>query len=394
MEVICRPLQSGDYAAVKEIIAESFSEHAAENPEALSLYEQEPWYDPDHLLVAEVDGRVVSQMGVRDGSLWFSGVPVPAGLLGTVCTREEYRGKGIGAQMVRFAFEWMAERSLALSSLHTGEERHGFYGRLGYRKAVIEYPRLILNLPQLELSPENVGVRPASIDDASACDEIYAACYGRASGAWSRTVSFWERRLRKAAKLWSPPMNFYVAGEERPLAYLAVSEVKEAGVVYEWGCLPGAEEIAFGLLRQTLKRWQEGGAQVADLALSSSHPLRSLVDFLSPEDKGSRDIIFIRVQDRDIFLPSIRPLLEERASAAGLQVTVRFAEDGGEVTVGDGERLRLELTDGDLAALLYNGYRLPGLRSEGGLTVDPDDSDMLRQLFPDSGACRCALDGY
>ena len=393
MEVICRPLQSGDYPAVKEIIVESFGEHAA-NPEALSLYEHEPWYDPGHLLVAEVDGRVVSQMGVRDGDLWMSGVPVAAGLLGTVCTREEFRGKGIGAQMVRFAFEWMAERNLALSSLHTGEERHGFYGRLGYRKAVIEYTRLILNLPQLGLAPEGAGVRAATVADAPALDEIYAACYGRASGAWSRTVPFWERRLRKAAKLWSPPMDFYVSGDDHPRAYLAVSEVRGAGVVYEWGCLPGAEEIALDLLRQTLKRWQGSGGQVADLALSSSHPLRSLVDPLSPEEKGSRDIIFIRVQDREIFLASIRPLLKERASAAGLQVTVCFAEDGDEVTVGDGKRLRLDLADSDLAALLYNGCRLPGLRSEGGLTTDPDDSDMLRQLFSDSGAYRCALDGY
>ncbi len=157
---------------------------------------------------------------------------------------------------------------------------------------------------------------------------------------------------------------------------------------------PGAEEIALGLLRQTLKRWQESGAQVADLALSASHPLRSLVDPLAPEDKGSRDIIFIRVQDRAVFLSSIRPLLEERASAVGLQVTIRFAEDGHEVTVGDGERLRLEMADSDLVALLYNGCRLPGLRSEGGLTAEPDDSDLLRKLFPDSGACRCALDGY
>jgi len=60
MEVLCRSLRPEDYPAVKEIIAESFSDHIEDNLEALSLYEQEPWYDPDHLLVAQVNGQVVS----------------------------------------------------------------------------------------------------------------------------------------------------------------------------------------------------------------------------------------------------------------------------------------------------------------------------------------------
>lgn len=394
MNITCRQLIPADYPAVRQIITESFADHVGDNPEALSLYTQETWYDPDHLFVAELDGQVVSQLGVRDGHLWCSGIPVPAGLVGTVCTREQYRGRGIGAQLVRFAFTWMERKGLAISSLHTGESRHGFYGRLGYRKAVIEQPRLILNLPGLQLSPEALPVRSATVTDAPLLDALYAACYGRASGAWSRTILFWERRLQQLPKLWSRPLDFRVAGDTRPLAYLAVEETAGAGAVQEFACLPGAEDLAAALLRHTLHNWQERGYQIAELALAATHPLRTLADAFSPEDRTGYNIAFIRIQNRESFLRAVRPLLEKRAHAAGVALTVRLSEDGHAFASGAGSPLRLELRGSDLAALLYNGRRLPGLQNDGGISVQPDDPAILANLFPDTGTCRCSLDAY
>ena len=92
-QVICRSLHPADYPAVKEIIASSFPQVVQQYPQGLATYEQEPWYDPAHLLVAVVDGQVVSQMGVRNGLLWCSGIGITAGLVGTVCTSESYRGQ-------------------------------------------------------------------------------------------------------------------------------------------------------------------------------------------------------------------------------------------------------------------------------------------------------------
>ncbi len=78
-EVCTRPLRPDDYPAVQEIIARSFEDHVRQNRGGLEEYARETWYDPDHLLVAEVDGRVVGQMGVRDGVLWIEGAKFPAG---------------------------------------------------------------------------------------------------------------------------------------------------------------------------------------------------------------------------------------------------------------------------------------------------------------------------
>ncbi|MFH1567681.1 MAG: GNAT family N-acetyltransferase, partial [Gemmatimonadota bacterium] len=223
MRVQCRGLRAREYGVVREIIAGAFGDHVRDNPAALEQLEGEPWYDPDHLLVAEADGEVVSHLGVRDSGLWLGGRWFAAGLVGTVCTREELRGQGIGSELLRHAFGWMAQRGLALSLLHTNEQRYAFYERLGYRRAVIEQPRLMADLGRAGAARE-AGVRAASAADAAALDEIYAATYGRATGAWARSGPFWERRIAGIPKLWSRVVRFAVAGHGSPRAYAAYEE--------------------------------------------------------------------------------------------------------------------------------------------------------------------------
>jgi predicted N-acetyltransferase YhbS len=397
-QVVCRGLQPADYPVVKEIIAASFPQAVQANPEALAAYEREPWYDPAHLLVAVVDGRVVSQMGVRDGLLWCSGTGIPAGLVGTVCTSEPHRGQGIGAQLMRASFARMEDFGLAISYLHTSAERHGFYSRQGYKKAIIESPRQILQLGKLDLDtdrlPEHVEVRPGTPEDAAALHAIYQAHYSQVSGAWSRTLAFWQRRLQQQPKLWSQLLAFRVAGGEQPLAYLALTESGDTGSVSEWACLPGAEDMAMGLLNTTLGEWRNRGIRVAQLTVSTRHPLWLRINELLPEDQTGHSDIHVRVQNRNLFVERIRPLLEMRARAADLRVAIRFAAGGDILEIGSGKPLQLSLAASDLCALVYNGRRLPGLLSEGGITATPDDPEALSLLFPDTAAARCAQDAY
>ena len=397
-EIECRSLRPADYPAVKEIIAESFPQALQANPKVLESLEQEPWYDPSHLFVAVVEGRPVSHMGVRDGLLWCSGVGVAAGLVGAVCTAPPLRGRGIGAQLMRASFCTMEQNGLAISCLHTSPERYGFYSRLGYRKAIIESPRLLLNLdsdkPGLDLdSGRPVITRTATAADAGVLHGIHAAHYSQVSGSWSRTVPFWERRLLQEPKLFGiKPLVFRVAPGQPPAAYVALLEGK-AGTVSEWGCLPGAEDIAAGLLSSTLREWRNRGVREAELTLSTCHPLRPRIESMCDDRSGHGDI-WVRVQNRGLFVEQITPLLDARATAAGLRVKVRFSGGGGALELGRGEPLQLEIEDGDLLSLVYNGRRLPALMEECGISAVPEDRGALSELFPDTGAARCAQDAY
>ncbi len=405
-EVNCRGLVPTDYPDAKEIIAAAFPQAVGASPGSLEVLEQEPWYDPAHLLVAEVDGRVVSHMGVRTGLLSCSGVGVPAGLVGTVCTAVRFRGQGIGAHLMRASFARMKQHGLAISYLHTSAERSGFYSRLGYKKAIIENPCLTLHLDGLDPDtydpdtycnewPAPVESRPGTPGDAETLNEIYEVLYSRVSGSWSRTVPFWERRLQRQPKLFtSVPMTVLVAGHDRPLAYVVVLETLDGGTVSEWACRPGAEDVAAGLLRSTLRDWRDRGVPAAHLAIPSCHPLRPRIETLSPEHRTGHGEIWVRLQDRDLYVQRIRTLLDRRAEAAGFRVEVRFREDGHAQEFGRGELLRLEIGGSDLCSLIYNGRRLPCLLEEGGLAAHPDHGAALSLLFPDTGAARCAQDVY
>jgi predicted N-acetyltransferase YhbS len=400
--VTCRSLQPEDYPTVKEILSEAFYQAVHGNPGVLDSLQEEPWYDPAHLLVAEVDGQIVSHMGVRDGLLSCSGVGVPAGLVGAVCTAAAVRSRGIGAQLMRASFDHMRHGGLALSYLHTSAERAGFYSRLGYRRAVIENPRLTLRLADMgrEDPPQAdpwTGMRAAAMADAEALHRIYELQYGgQVSGSWSRTMTFWECRLRQQPKLFAPPrpMTFHVAGPGLPVAYVALLEAADSVTIGEWGCLPGAEEDAFGLLTSMLRHWRDRGIETAHLTISSCHPLRPLLEPFAADDQTGHSEIWVRVQNRELFLEKVRPLLEARATAAGFRCEIRLPEDGSVLSFGRGEPFQAEINVGDLCALIYNGRRLPGLLEEGTISVSVGDRAALDALFPDTGAARCAQDVY
>ncbi len=365
MSVDFRFARPEDYAGIRELIRDGFPEEAARKPRALEELAQESWYDSSHLIVGEVSprgastrgegGRLVSMTGLRTGELYCGGTSFNAVLVGTVCTRSELRGKGIGSRMLAHAAGVMDEWGVEVSYLHTGPERWAFYGRNGYKKAILKNARL--DVERLAPSAGGVEIREANASDARALDRIHREHFSPLHGAWSRDINFWERRVARKEKLWLPePPRLLVAEGEKAVAYLALAE----GEVQELACVRGGEDAALALAERA---FEEAARERLTFRLPERDPLWGRLVARGARKAAEERVVFIRAHDGN----AVRAKVGEERASSGLDAS-------------------------DLAALFLNGRRLDGLVEEG--AVKPEQSMRLRELFPETAAMRPVMDGY
>jgi len=102
----------------------------------LSVFRQMAADPSQHLLVADVDGRVVGTVHLIVIP-HFSRTCKPSGLLESMVVDEAYRRKGVGAALLREVQRLAREAGcykLALSSNLARRGAHRFYSRLGWKR--------------------------------------------------------------------------------------------------------------------------------------------------------------------------------------------------------------------------------------------------------------------
>lgn len=406
-QVRYRPYRSQDLEAVKDIIQLSFPEEVAAHPEALSQYPNEAYYQPENLLVAEVDGRVVSHMGLRQGPVWLSGRPFPAALVGTVCTHPDYRGRGIGGGLLRYSFDILRANGVALSYLHTIPPRYNFYRRLGYTASLHEQTTLVCDPADIEerfLQAEGRGEpfrsRRALPADTAILDALYQQTARRGTGAWSRNEHFWKRRLQGHPKLWlSGCPDFELALTPEPAAYVAAIREGSQWRILELAYRDGAQAAARTLVAGVVAAAGKVGAAEVRITLPAWMEPEEWLALFASRVQTKRERVFLRLHDVDRFLELASPVLQERAEAAGLRLNlVVQGTPSRHLQVGSGSTdLSVTLGPSQLAALFYNGAALAELAEAGAVKVRPEDPAALQRLcdlFPVTRAGRFPMDGY
>ncbi len=149
----------------------------------------------DLLYVENDAGEVIASACLIPWTLHFSGVDLPAGELGIVGTREDYRGRGINRHMMGAFWQRFAERGCLLSII---QGIPYFYRQYGY-----EYAHLPLEggwrlQPDQVPAPigEGYSFRPATLEDAPLLAALYesqAVCLDissrRSAGIWRYLLS-------------------------------------------------------------------------------------------------------------------------------------------------------------------------------------------------------------
>jgi predicted N-acetyltransferase YhbS len=405
-EMAFRSAQPMDMKQVKEIIKLSF-EPAAEHPDVVDDMENETWFGADCWIVGETGGRVITAMGLRPGVMWMSGLAVPTSTVGTVCTRPEARGRGMGSQLLAYADSMMQARGDVLSRLHTWPARYALYGRAGYVKAVNERPATTFAVDKItsqtsqdaERRLGGATIRPARPEDAPRLLEVYEATWSKVTGCLSRDVHFMRRRIERKPKFWhwgTPRFDVVDDPAAGVVAYIACELGKERQHVTEIAALPGHTWPCRPLLVHVAHEAQAHKFTHVTTALDVHCPLYFVLrnfPITGPEDST---VLFLKVQDERRLVELIRPVIAGRARHHEVKLTMHVAGIG-EIVVGDGRPLEIVTDVPHLAALFYNGVWLAGLIGQGALQVRPDTMsahNAVRQLFPDTHAQRCEFDGY
>ena len=174
------------------------------------------------------DGRVRSACAVLTRELAVAGHDLAVGLIGSVATDAEHRGRGLATRVLDAAETTLRDAGCLLALLWADEPE--FYARRGYAEVGREV--VVLLAPELaDLLPSASRVR--ELDAARDADAVHSL-YMRH-----------RRRVRRsaretAASIAAPGVRTFVAEcHGRVVAYACEGRGKDlAGVVHEWGGAP------------------------------------------------------------------------------------------------------------------------------------------------------------
>ncbi|MEZ5975000.1 MAG: GNAT family N-acetyltransferase [Planctomycetota bacterium] len=199
-------------------------------------------FDPSFsgsLVGLEVEEDVVSACAVLPRDLVLNGWLLRVGLIGSVCTAEDQRGKGYATQMLRRAEDQLFCEGAVVSMLWADEAE--FYERMGYVPvgSEVDYH---LPLELAEKLPDPEGVRWMRASDHAAVHALYV----RHSHRIDRNLA------ETSALLFGPDIQALVLEREGEVqGYVLLGRGNDLqGVVHEWG---GSTEAVLTCLSALLR---------------------------------------------------------------------------------------------------------------------------------------------
>lgn len=274
----------------------------------------------------EPSGQVVSSLCLIPWTWSYGGVRIPAGEMGIVGTREEYRRRGLIRAQVALFNRRLRQRGCLLSHI---QGIPYYYRQFGYQYALPLEGGLRLELRHVPAPPDgSITFRPATPEDAPVLSRLYAAAAADLELHAVRDQAAWRYVLTRSAdtemerEIWilqdgvgelagyvcAPKFHF---GEE-----LTVNEVSRLG-------FDGALATLHHLKTLARERDQPG----LRLTLPAGCTLMRLARSLGAHDLGTY-AWQIHLPDVAALLRALTPVLERRVAASAFAGLTRDVDLG------------------------------------------------------------------
>ncbi|GIX05894.1 MAG: hypothetical protein KatS3mg115_0297 [Candidatus Poribacteria bacterium] len=357
------------------------------------IHKKDPSFRLENTRIAALDGQVVSVVQVFDRTVRLGPARLRLAGIGSVGTHPAFRGRGYNTAVLEDTVRFLEEEAYDLSLLFTGIQ--DYYRRLGWQP----FPYVFMHegpvshpLPPVAFEGR---LRPARWEeDLEALIEIHALADAEAAGPIVRTPELW-----RSFELWRgfDRSAFTVAesGAGRVVAYRLAGGHRweeERFSILEVQSLPGHEVAALALVADFYNKLLRAGEPTMRI-YGNPLILRDLERLglaFRPKALGGTMYRLIRPESAvlQLAIANLQPNPMPGPVIARLRVgseTLTFRVEGRRVerledaTSADWE---LELTQGELIALLFGQEEVPSSRSGPWRSEEGAERAFWKRLFP------------
>lgn len=155
-------------------------------------------------LIGHVEGVAAFAAIVCDYPTYLRGRVVSSAGIAAVATLPEFRGDGVGQQMMDRSMAWCREKGYVISSLYGFREP--FYRKSGFESCGWRW-RISCPRDQMASGKGDLAVHEVNANDFVRLDRCYQEFVSRFSGSCQRSEAHWSRRLGRS------PAQIYAVGD-------------------------------------------------------------------------------------------------------------------------------------------------------------------------------------
>jgi len=297
-------------------------------------------YNLENLRVIVENGKPVSHVGVWEGELLIYGSWLKVGMIGSVCTHPDYRGRGYASTLVRDAFLKMKRDGVDLVLVS------GF--RNLYRRAgCVEAGRIhIYEIPQGKLKLESKDIKIISYERSNVRQLI--EIYQNEPVRYRRSLEEFKLLAERRFQCRDADIRIYISmDKDKPLAYIITGWLPLEKIIVEYA---GPRDMVLHLIDEFLRIVD---ANVKLIVPSHDARMINLLENQGLKKPQSEAPASMTILNPHNFLEKIKPYLEERI---GKEKTSKFILDLTEKKIKlviDGEEVDFE--DSRAVTLLFFG---------------------------------------
>lgn len=245
-----RPLESREYHAAAELVAEVFSHNDVRQYERIYhrwLAERElPGFNLRDHRALFIDGRLVAHAMVKPYILTYGSARLHVLGVGRVCVHPEYRKRGYSSAVMRDTVAYMAEQGAHLALLNGIS---GYYERFGF-SSVWPYYHVEFNTDAADQRAVPLTMRQAQPGDAAEMAALYERHWGgrvtleRSAALWYWRLNHERRGLLQVVEGKHGEICGYIAGDDwnKPITEIIVDTVEAAETILSVCAQHAAEE--------------------------------------------------------------------------------------------------------------------------------------------------------